>query len=69
MKEQRIIIDIDAEGGITAEADGFSGDACLADLGRVLADLASAWQRVERKPDADRAPVRRTNLLTTGRKT
>jgi hypothetical protein len=51
MKEHRIDIEIDAEGRITADADGFAGDACLADLERLLADIASPWETVNRKPD------------------
>lgn len=51
MKEHRIEIEIDAEGRITADADGFTGDACVADLERLLADIASPWQTVDRKPD------------------
>lgn len=51
MKEHRIEIEIDAEGRITADADGFAGDACLTDLERLLADIASPWESVARKPD------------------
>ncbi len=55
MKEHRIEIEIDAEGRITADAEGFAGDACLADLERLLADIASPWQTVARKPDPGQA--------------
>ena len=51
MKEQHITIEIDAEGRITADAEGFSGDACLKDLERLLDGLAAGVTAVERKPD------------------
>jgi len=49
MKEQRIQIDIDREGRITADAEGFSGDACLKELDRLLDGLAPTWERIDRK--------------------
>ncbi len=52
MKEQHITIEIDADGRITADAEGFSGDACLRDLERLLDGLATGIAGVERKPDA-----------------
>ena len=55
MKEQKITVDIDRDGRISAEADGFSGDACLRDLERLLEDLAPGKAAVERKPDAGTA--------------
>ena len=57
MKEQSITIEIDHEGRITADAKGFSGDACLKDLERLLEDLAPGTATVERKPDAQNARV------------
>lgn len=49
MKELRIQVDIDREGRITADAEGFSGDACIKDLERLLEGLAPAWERIDRK--------------------
>jgi hypothetical protein len=40
MNELRIIVEIDDEGRITADAEGFSGDACLTDLHELLDGLA-----------------------------
>lgn len=40
MKEQRITVEIDREGRITADAEGFTGDACLRDLERLLDGLS-----------------------------
>lgn len=65
MKEQRITIEIDHEGRITADAEGFSGDACLRDLERLLESLAPGMAKVDRKPDAGRAqiaPIRNQNV-------
>ena len=58
MKEQRITIAIDAEGRITADAEGFSGDACLRELDRLLEGLAPGTASVDRKPDT--TPARRS---------
>jgi len=61
MKEQRITIEIDYEGRITADAEGFSGSACLRDLERLLEGLGPGTATVEHKPDAG------TVLTTTAR--
>jgi hypothetical protein len=68
MKEQRITIEIDPDGRITADADGFSGDACIRDLERLLDGLAAGTATVERKPDAGKALVASTRSQTVGRK-
>jgi hypothetical protein len=62
MKEQRITVEIDREGRITANAEGFSGDACLRDLERLLEGLSPGTSTLERKPDAGAAwaPAART---------
>ena len=51
MKEQRIVIEISRDGKITADAEGFSGNACLHDLERLLQDLSPGKSTVERKPE------------------
>ena len=61
MKEQRIVIEIDREGAITADAAGFSGDTCIRDLERLMEGLSPGPARVERKPDAG------TTRVTTSR--
>jgi len=68
MKEQRITVEIDREGRITADAEGFSGDACLRDLERLLEGLSPGTATIERKPDAGahRSTVTRTQPV--GRK-
>lgn len=55
MKEQRITIDIAADGTLHADAEGFSGDACVKDLERLLESLGSVdgIVRKPRLPDAD----------------
>lgn len=64
MKEQRITIEIDADGRITADAEGFHGDACLQELERLLDGLATGVAAVERKPDA--AAARTVQRVTLG---
>ena len=59
MKEQKIVIEIGQDGSITADADGFSGDACLKDIDRLLDGLAGQKVSVERKPEVGKARVSR----------
>lgn len=68
MKEQRITIEIDRSGRITADADGFSGDACLRDIERLLESLAPGTASVDRKPDAGTARVTTTRTQSVGKK-
>jgi hypothetical protein len=68
MKEQRITIEIDHEGCITADADGFTGDACLRDLERLLECLAPGTATVDRKPDAATVRVMTTHMQGVGKK-
>ena len=51
MKKHTIVIDIDGEGRLTADADGFEGGQCVRDIERLLADLASTPADVKRKSD------------------
>lgn len=51
MKEQRIVIEIDPDGRMTADADGFGGDACLEELAKLLEGLSPGTDKLERKPD------------------
>lgn len=67
MKEQKIIVDIDPQGRISAEAEGFSGDACLKDLERILEGLGGT-ATVERKPEAGTAQVRTQRVQNVGKK-
>ncbi|MGP3927935.1 DUF2997 domain-containing protein [Streptomyces sp. 8N616] len=68
MKEQRIEVEIDRDGRITAEADGFSGDACLRDLEKLLDGLAE-WESTQRKADTDERTVTRNRAARLGRTT
>ena len=68
MKEQRITIEIDHEGRLTADANGFTGDACLKDLERLLEGLAPGTATVDRKPDAGTARVTTTRTQGVGKK-
>lgn len=69
MKEQTITIEIDADGRLTADAEGFSGDTCLKELEKLLEGLAQ-WESVERKTDTDEQTVsqKRKAKLGLGRK-
>ena len=68
MKEQKIVIEIDHEGKLTADAEGFTGDACLKDIERLLEGLAPAWDTVERKPEAGERRVASRTTISTGKK-
>lgn len=68
MKEYSIIIEIDKNGQITAEADGFSGDACLKDLDRLLDGLSMGERKVTRKADVKTARIRKHSAQKLGRK-
>lgn len=68
MKEQRITIEIDHDGRITADAEGFSGDACLRDLERLLDGLAPGKATLERKPDSSQANTTATRTQSLGKK-
>jgi len=62
MREQRITIEISHDGKITADAEGFSGDACLRDLERLLEGLAPGKACV--KPKSDDGNERRASTRT-----
>ena len=68
MKEQKIIVEIDREGGISADADGFTGDACLRDLEKLLEGLGAGTECVERKPDRGAVRTSRRARQTLGKK-
>ncbi len=53
MKEQKIVIEIDHEGKLTADAEGFTGDACLKEIDRLLEGIAASREIIEHKPEAD----------------
>ncbi len=68
MKETVIVVEIDGDGRISADAEGFEGDACVAELGRLLAGLGFEEAAVERKPDAAGRRARTRRRTTLGRK-
>ena len=70
MKEYRIVVEIDEEGRISADADGFEGGTCLADLEKLLGELTGPVNEVKKKPEAFRTGVtgRRTGTVKLGRK-
>ncbi|MFN4243045.1 MAG: hypothetical protein ACK4PI_07385 [Tepidisphaerales bacterium] len=70
MKEQRIEIEIDEHGRLKADAHGFTGDTCLKELEKLLADCRGVWVSVTRKqPDRQASTSTSTNaqLKTGGR--
>lgn len=68
MKEQRITIEINHDGRIIADAEGFTGDACIKDLERLLEGLAPGTATVARKPDAGTGRVMTTRTQGVGKK-
>ncbi len=68
MKEQRIIVEIDREGVITADAEGFTGDTCLRDLERLLEGLSPGIATIDRKPDAGNRLVTTSRTQSIGKK-
>jgi len=70
VKEQRITVEIDEIGRITADAEGFSGDACLRDIDNLLEEMAAAREEVTRKPDQGdaRAKERAGTTIHLGKK-
>lgn len=68
MKEQKIVVEIDHEGRITADAEGFSGDACLKELERLLDGLSPGTPTVARKADPSVARVTSSKTQTVGKK-
>lgn len=68
MKEQRITVEIDGEGRITADAEGFSGDACLAEIERLLDGLSAGMASVDRKADEGKVQRARGVTQTVGKK-
>ncbi len=69
MKEQRITVEIDADGTVSADAEGFTGEQCVEELGKLLAGLAAPHARVDRKPDTGAGVTRRAaRTVGTGKK-
>lgn len=68
MKEQRIIVEIDGEGRVTADAEGFTGDACMRDLERLLEGLSVGTASTTRKPDAGAVRVTTAQTQIVGKK-
>lgn len=63
MKETKIVIEIDPNGRIAADAEGFEGDACLRDLERLLDQAAPGQASVERKRARPEPRVARTQVV------
>ena len=68
MKEHKITIEINPDGSLSAEADGFTGDACLKDLERLLEELSFETATIERKPEDRNAQRRTIKTQTIGKK-
>lgn len=68
MKEQRIVVEIGSDGRISADAEGFSGDACLRELERLLEGLSPGAASIERAPDAGSARVTAVHQQSVGKK-
>jgi Protein of unknown function (DUF2997) len=68
VKEHRITIEINRDGKITADAEGFSGDACLHDLERLLDGLAPGVATADRKSDEGTLQRATTRTQDVGKK-
>lgn len=68
MKEQHITVEIDREGRITADAKGFTDDACLRELERILEGLSPGIATLDRKPEAGTGRVSITRTHAVGKK-
>jgi hypothetical protein len=68
MKKHTITVEIDAAGVLSVDAEGFSGDACVRDVQRLLEELATRPHEVQRKrPDgAVSATVRAGSTVKVG---
>lgn len=62
MKEQRITIEIEADGRLSADAEGFAGDLCLKDLDRLLEGLGPRAQARRKGDDKEQRAARRVTL-------
>jgi hypothetical protein len=58
------VVVIEPDGRITADADGFSGDACVRDLERLLDEAAPGRASLSRKQDR---PEHRSSLVRAQR--
>jgi len=68
MKEQKIVIEIAADGKLTAEAEGFSGDTCIKEMEKLLESLASEIEDVRRHGDPRTAQTTTQRTQNLGRK-
>ncbi|MDX1973085.1 MAG: DUF2997 domain-containing protein [Candidatus Sumerlaeia bacterium] len=68
MKEQKIVVEISAEGKLTANAEGFAGDACIKEIEALLGDLAAEVEKVERHGDPRTASIGATKIESLRRK-
>lgn len=59
MKEQKIIISIDEDGKIIADAEGFKGSFCVSEIEELLKEVAKI-DKIDKKPDYYDDGVRQT---------
>jgi|GEM_PF-1031057 len=57
-REHRIEIRIDEQGRITAEAHGFTGDVCIREMEKLLADASPGCIKLDRKQPDLRGSIR-----------
>jgi hypothetical protein len=58
MKEQRITIEIDEDGQLRADAEGFTGDLCVKDLEKILEGLGGEPVTQRKQDDGARRAAR-----------
>ncbi len=59
---EQIVVEIDENGGITAETFGITGPSCLDKLDKLLKDFDKGDD--DKKPDFYKSPVLRNNKVT-----
>ena len=68
MPDVSITIIIEQDGSLSADAEGFEGGECLAEIEKLMAGLAGATE-VHKKPEFDRRPrVGATRRQDVGRR-
>lgn len=55
MKELKIVVEIGPDGSLRLDADGFTGDACISEIEKLLEGTAGLRVKVDRKPEAGRS--------------
>ncbi|MHA1766537.1 MAG: DUF2997 domain-containing protein [Promethearchaeota archaeon] len=66
MKEEKIIIEIDEDGKITADAEGFTGKICVKELEKILEDMPEI-KKIEHKKEYYKKDAKVKHITTIKR--